>query len=141
MLDEVELMKYHNDFVDITDENLNLSVLIDKVRTEDSGAICTFSGTTRNYFVVDGIKRKVVSLEYESYTPMAIKEMQKTVKLARTKFQDINKIAVQHKIGKCLVGEESVCIAMSLKGRVPFGKKRSMKTVHLTGKKIVNVAI
>lgn len=37
-------------YVEVTPESLNLSTLVEFVRSEEAGAIATFSGTTRNNF-------------------------------------------------------------------------------------------
>lgn len=72
------------------------------------GAISTFLGTTR-----DSFKGKTVSsLSYESYVPMALKELSKLCTEAKVK-HNVHRIAVQHVLGDCQVGEVSVVIAAS----------------------------
>lgn len=90
--------------------------------------------------LVDGKRKAVETLEYEAYTSMAIKETQKIINEARTKFINLKNILVYHKLGSCPVGSTSVFIGVSschrqdglqavaylidtLKARVPIWKK------------------
>ncbi|KAJ3330272.1 Molybdopterin synthase catalytic subunit [Blyttiomyces sp. JEL0837] len=92
---------------------INLQDLVNKVRDDGCGAISTFSGTTRDYFVVNGIRKRVLRLEYSAYVPMAIKELEKLSNEARKTWPSLHGIAITHRIGVVPVGEESVVIAIS----------------------------
>jgi molybdopterin synthase catalytic subunit len=72
------------------------------------GAISTFLGTTRDSFNGKAVSR----LSYEGYVPMAVKELDKLCREAKTKY-NVHRIAVQHVLGDCPVGEVSVIIAAS----------------------------
>jgi molybdopterin synthase catalytic subunit len=72
------------------------------------GAISTFVGTTRDSFNGKAVSR----LSYEGYVPMAVKELDKLCREAKTKY-NVHRIAVQHVLGDCPVGEVSVIIAAS----------------------------
>jgi len=123
------------DFVDIQETTLSLENIISKVQSPQAGAISTFSGTTRDNF--NG--KKVIKLEYEAYTPMALKEMKAICDQIRAKWNVIH-IALVHKIGEVPIGETSVLVAVSsahrrdslqavefgidtIKSRVPIWKK------------------
>lgn len=124
-----------DDYVHITNDKLSLEDLATRVQANSAGAIATFSGTTRDNF--NG--KKVVQLEYEAYTPMALKELHAICDRMREKWRLI-KIALVHRIGIVPVGESSVIVATSsahrkealeaaqyaideLKARVPIWKK------------------
>jgi molybdopterin synthase catalytic subunit len=91
---------------------VNRAIDVDGVRrsvlSPSAGGIDIFIGTTRNHS--DG--RKVLSLEYEAYEPMAIAVLNKIERTAREKWP-IENIAIVHRIGKVEIGEASVVIAVS----------------------------
>ncbi len=94
--------------VQITTSPINIELVIDSVRTPESGGIDTFIGTTRNHS-----KGRVVSaLEYEAYEPMALQVMERIVEEAQSRWP-VQKIAVIHRIGRVEVGQASVVIAVS----------------------------
>jgi molybdopterin synthase catalytic subunit len=67
-----------------------------------------FIGTTRDHS--DG--KKVLSLEYEAYEPMATAVLHEIERTARARWP-IENIAIVHRIGKVEIGEASVVIAVS----------------------------
>jgi molybdopterin synthase catalytic subunit len=74
-----------------------------------SGAVSTFVGITRDNFQ----GKKVAKLSYESYVPMAVKELKKLCQDACTKYTSVQKIAAVHILGDCPVGQPSVILAAS----------------------------
>jgi molybdopterin synthase catalytic subunit len=104
-----EVWSNENDYLKITEEPLNILEITQLVERETAGAIASFIGTTRNTF--EG--KTVVLLEYESYIPMALKEMAKLCKEAREKWPDLQGVAVYHRIGKVPVKEASVVVTVS----------------------------
>lgn len=52
-------------------------------------------GTTRNNFN----NKEVLQLEYEAYIPMASQELKKICQLIRSKWPDVEHIAIYHRIG------------------------------------------
>lgn len=120
----------------LTRDTLNVGVISDLVTAGSCGAISIFVGTTRDNFE----DKKVVSLEYEAYEPMALKEMEGICGQLRQRWPDIVNIAIYHRLGLVPVSEASVVIAVSsphrksaleavssaiedLKKRVPIWKK------------------
>ena len=78
------------------------------VEVTQSGAVNIFIGTVR-----DNTKgRKVTHLEYEAYDPMAIKEMEKVIDRAASKW-DVNGAVIIHRKGTLYPGESAVLIAVS----------------------------
>jgi molybdopterin synthase catalytic subunit len=63
-----------NDFykVEVTGNPLDINAYVSFVSSPAAGAVSTFSGVTRDNF--DG--KAVVRLEYEAYTPMAVKKLE-----------------------------------------------------------------
>jgi len=74
----------------------------------DCGGIVSFIGTVRN--ATNG--KSVVRLEFESFVPMAIKELDK---IADTIFENwpVKKLAIHHRVGNLEIGEVAVVIAIA----------------------------
>ena len=72
------------------------------------GGIVTFVGTVRNQTQGRGVLR----LDFESYVPMAIKEMKKIAVEAMEKF-GVLRISMHHRVGSLKVGELAVVISVS----------------------------
>ena len=98
--------------IKITSEKLDLEECYRFVTDNSCGGISAFIGVVRN----DTQGKKVTQLDFSSYKPMAIKEMQKIAMLALDKF-DIQKIAIQHAEGMLQVGAIPVIITASAKHR------------------------
>jgi molybdopterin synthase catalytic subunit/molybdopterin converting factor small subunit len=119
----------------LSDEPVSLDRVVEEVRSDDAGAIATFTGTTR----VHSRGRTVTHLDYEAYEGMAERVMEEIAESLRAKYQ-LTAIAIHHRIGRVSIGETSVVIAVSaphrqdalgackdaideLKERVPLWKK------------------
>jgi molybdopterin synthase catalytic subunit len=119
----------------LSDEPLSLDRVVDEVRSDDAGAIATFTGTTR----VHSRGRTVTHLDYEAYEGMAERVMEEIADALRARYE-LTAIAIHHRVGRVSIGETSVVIAVSaphrqnalaackdaideLKERVPLWKK------------------
>jgi len=119
----------------LSDEPLSLDLVVDDVRSDEAGAIATFTGTTRER----SRGRSVTHLDYEAYEGMAEKVMEEIADGLRARYE-LTAIAIHHRIGRVTIGETSVVIAVSaphrqdalaackdaideLKERVPLWKK------------------
>jgi MoaE-MoaD fusion protein len=119
----------------LLDAPLSLDAAVDEVRSDEAGAIATFTGTTR----VESRGRQVRHLDYEAYEGMAEQVMAQIAAELRERY-DILEIAIHHRTGRVDIGEASVVIAVSakhrqdalaackdaidtLKGQVPLWKK------------------
>lgn len=108
-----------------------------------SGGSCVFVGTVREF--TDN--EEVVSLEFEAYTTMALKEMEKIATEAAEKWK-LNKVIIRHAVGVkqveapvVIVGASSAhrdaCFAAcrylidTLKERVPIWKKEVFKNTSV----------
>ena len=98
--------------IKITQEKLNLQECYDFVTDASCGGISAFVGTVRN----DTQGKEVQQLDFSTYKPMAIKEMQKIADQALEKFP-IVKIAIHHAEGMLQIGAIPVIITVSSKHR------------------------
>ncbi len=94
--------------IKITTNKLNLQDCYDFVQDNSCGGIALFVGTVRNLTK----EKEVTLLDFSTYKPMAIKEMQKIADLALKKFE-IYKIAIHHAEGKLQIGTIPVIITVS----------------------------
>lgn len=97
------------DFIEITENELQVDKISAQVTMESTGATSLFVGTTRDNFQ----GKKVVKLEYEAYTPMAKKKLQELCNRVRVKWPEICHIAVYHRLGPVGPCQASVIIAIS----------------------------
>ena len=97
------------DLIQITNNRLDVAAISASVTDPGTGATSLFVGTTRDNFQ----GRKVVRLEYEAYEGMARKELDKLCQQVRSKWPQVHKIAIQHRLGVVEVTEASVVIAVS----------------------------
>ena len=121
--------------IQIVDKNIDVVELLASVSVPEAGGIDMFLGTTRNH----SKGKKVVRLEYEAYSPMALRMMSEIESEIRKRW-NIQKISMVHRIGVVAIMEASVAIAVSaahrkeafeacryaideLKKRVPIWKK------------------
>jgi len=119
----------------LSDEPLSLERVVDEVRSDEAGAIATFTGTTR----VHSRGRVVTHLDYEAYEGMAERVMAEIAEGLHARYE-LCAVAIHHRIGRVGIGETSVMIAVSsahrqaalaacqdaideLKERVPLWKK------------------
>lgn len=98
--------------VKISAEKLNLQECYRFVEDDACGGIVAFVGTVRN----DTEGKEVKQLDFSTYKPMAIKEMQKIANKALADF-DIKKIAIHHAEGMLQIGDVPVIITTSAKHR------------------------
>ena len=98
--------------IKITSEKLDLNECYNFVTDASCGGISAFIGTVRN----DTQGKEVIQLDFSTYKPMALKEMQKIADLALDKF-DIKKICIHHAEGMLQISEVPVIITASSKHR------------------------
>jgi len=98
-----------SNLIEIVDRLINLDELVKFCTSPTAGAISTFLGTTRNNF--NG--KEVLELEYEVYTPMAKKEMEKICVEARKRWPALEGLAMVHRVNVVPVSEASVVIVAS----------------------------
>jgi len=96
-----------NTSIKITSEKLSLEECYEFVTDDSCGGIVAFVGTVR-----DSTKSKdVTQLDFSTYKPMAIKEMQHIAEIAIKKFE-IKKMAIHHAEGMLQIGDTPVIITV-----------------------------
>jgi len=97
-----------NTSIKITSKKLDVNECYTFVADESCGGIAIFVGTVRN----STKNKEVTQLDFSTYKPMAIKELQKIADLALKKFE-IKKIAIHHAEGMLQIGDVPVIITVS----------------------------
>ena len=101
-----------NIHIAIREKVLNIRDIVSHINSDSTGAENIFVGKVRDHSNGQTIKK----LEYSAYVPMAEKELLAIAEEALKKF-DIDKIAIEHRIGLLAIGEVAVCIAVSARHR------------------------
>jgi len=73
-----------------------------------NGAVVVMSGMVRNK--TDG--KAVVALEYQAYEPMAWRVFAQIAADIRQSWSDVNRVVIHHRIGRLIIGEISVLVAV-----------------------------
>ena len=119
----------------LSDDPLSLDRVVEEVRSDEAGAIATFTGTTR----IQSRGRTVTHLDYEAYEGMAERVMAEIAESLQARYS-LTAVAIHHRVGRVGIGDTSVVIAVSaphrqdalaackdaideLKERVPLWKK------------------
>lgn len=100
--------------IQILEVDLAAEKCIDFVQSDSAGGHVIFIGTVRDH--TKG--RQVIKLDFESYLPMALKEMQKICDQIHVMWPEILKISMHHRVGSLAIGEVPVIIAVSAAHRV-----------------------
>lgn len=95
-------------FTKITLAPLSLTGVYQLADNPHNGAIVTMRGTVRCQ--TEG--KQVKYLEYQAYEPMAIEIFKQIASNLVNKYSDINSIVIPHRIGKLLIGDISVLVAV-----------------------------
>jgi len=99
-----------DDWVAVTGEALPLAEMLAWATRPSCGAVVTFSGTVRDHAPGrDG----VVSLEYEVFEKQAMTQLAAVVRAARSRWPEVERIAVLHRSGVLSVGEASVVVVVA----------------------------
>ncbi|MTB52555.1 molybdenum cofactor biosynthesis protein MoaE [Lewinella sp. W8] len=94
--------------IDLSDSPLSVDHCYGKVQDPSCGGICLFVGTIRNHSKGE----PVVRLEFDSYAPMALKEMRRIAGQAKEQF-GLTSVVLHHRVGKLAIGDIAVIIAVS----------------------------
>ncbi len=92
----------------LTDAPIDSQMLIKEVMRASDGACLVFEGVVRDQH--EG--KKVQSIFYDAYRPMAEKEIARIINDINTQFPQVA-VAVLHRLGVLEVGEASIVIACS----------------------------
>jgi MoaE-MoaD fusion protein len=101
------------DFYELTNEPIDNATVSRRVVPAECGATVTLDGYARRFTKQkDGTVRETEYLVYESYEPMALKEMAKIVERAKGEFE-ISHVGIVHRLGRLEIGETSVVISVA----------------------------
>ncbi len=92
----------------LTTDVLDPRAVEELVRTDEDGAVCTFTGVVRNH--AEG--HAVTDMDYEAYPGMAEAEMARIARDAVERF-GVTAVAAVHRLGRLRVGEASVVVSVS----------------------------
>jgi molybdopterin synthase catalytic subunit len=98
------------DAVELRDTSLDVGDVLSAFSDGGAGAIGIFLGVTRAEKNQAG--QNLLALEYEAYRDMAVSQIQKLASEARIKWPII-RLVVLHRLGRVMVGQPSVLIAVS----------------------------
>jgi molybdopterin synthase catalytic subunit len=101
-------------FAAITDEPLDASVLADRVRRPDCGAVVTFEGVTRS----PNAGRDVLRLEYEAFESRAVAQLE-AIGTEVAAAHGAAAAAIVHRTGSVAPGEPSVVVVVAAGHRGP----------------------
>lgn len=94
----------------ITEEPLDMDLLLAQITLPSTGAACVFSGMVRAITRRDD-PHETVYLEYETYQPMAEAKMRQVAEEIRQRWPTVEGIAIVQRIGKLNPGTPTVLIA------------------------------
>lgn len=94
--------------IEITDAPIDHAALVEAIRSDQAGAVCSFLGTVRE---MTG-DRQTVALDYEAYPGMALKGLRDLDAEARRRWPILG-LALVHRVGRLDLGEISVVVAVS----------------------------
>jgi len=97
------------DWIEITTGPLSEHAVMDAVSAAGAGGIVLFSGVVRDH----SGGRRVKFLEYEAHAPMAEAKMREIVATVRGRWPDVIGVAMVHRVGRLMIGESSVMIAVA----------------------------
>ena len=93
----------------VTEEVLSADAIARMVTVPEAGGVVVFLGVVRN----ETAGRRVVALEYEAHVPMAEAKLKEIGEGVYGRWPGVRNVVILHRIGRLLVGEASVAIAVS----------------------------
>ena len=99
--------------IEITETPISPERVIEKVKTDSSGCVVTYVGLIRNR----SQDRPVLSVEYQDPDGSATSTLQEIANEAKNRWP-IENIAISHRIGKLMVGEVNLVVAVASAHRV-----------------------
>jgi molybdopterin synthase catalytic subunit len=98
----------HSDYLKITYAPLKVAEVYQLADNAQNGAVVLMSGTVRNQTNGEPVKY----LEYQAYEPMAINIFQQISDRILQQWQQTNSVVIHHRLGKLMIGEISVLVAV-----------------------------
>ena len=97
-------------WVALTDEPLPITTAYEWSVLPGCGAVVLFSGTVRDH--AEG-RSGVTSLEYEAYAEEIVPRLAAIAQEARTRWPDVGRLALLHRVGRVELGASSVVVVAS----------------------------
>lgn len=94
--------------VELTRKRIDASVLMERLKHPEDGAVVVFEGIVRN----NSRGRRTLYLDYEAYEEMARKQLDELAAQVLRRFQ-VREVAIVHRLGRLEIGETSVAIVVS----------------------------
>ena len=100
----------------ITGEKIEVNTILEKITLPTTGGICTFIGTVRG-LTSRGLAHKTERLEYEAYQAMAEAKIRQICDEIRSRWKNIEGMAIVQRVGSLKPGEISVIVACAASHR------------------------
>ncbi len=110
MLTPLSIPENGNDWTGLTDAPLPVEEASRWVVQPSCGAVVVFSGTARDNSVG---RQEVTSLAFEAYESQVVPRLDELIVRARTKWPDIGRMVMLHRVGVVPVTEAAVVVAVS----------------------------
>ena len=94
--------------VELTQDRIDAEGIVTQMKAGADGAVCVFDGIVRD----NTRERKTLYLDYEAYSEMALEQMRGLAADAVARF-GVREVAMVHRLGRLMVGETSVLIAVA----------------------------
>lgn len=107
-------MTDQHDWLEVTDAPLPVADVVTWVVQPSCGAVAVFCGTVRDRSCG---RPGVVGLEYEAYPGPVESRLASLADVARSRWPEIGRVALLHRVGSLEVGEVSVVVAVSTPSR------------------------
>jgi molybdopterin synthase catalytic subunit/molybdopterin converting factor small subunit len=89
-------------------ESIDASAIERSIKSGADGAVCVFDGIVRD----NSRGRRTLHLDYEAYEEMALQQMH-LLRAEAIEHFDVRDVAIVHRLGRLVVGETSVFIAVA----------------------------
>lgn len=102
--------------VRVADAELDLNDLVAQITLPSTGAACIFTGVVRGV-TERGDAHRTIRLEYEAYVPMAEEKMRQVAAEIRSRWTDVEGVAIVQRTGVLWPGTPTVLIACTASHR------------------------
>jgi molybdopterin synthase catalytic subunit len=93
---------------EVTGDVVSVDEVVSRLADPANGAVVTFVGVVRGS--TDG--RETLYLEYEAYPEMAVKTLRQVGEEVQSRWPEVRRVAIVHRMGHLEVGETAVVIAL-----------------------------
>ena len=96
--------------ISLVDREININSIVEKITLDTTGAACVFTGIVRGV-TTRGTPHVTNELEYEAYKLMAITKLDQISSEIRSRWSEVEGIAIVQRVGKLTPGMVTVVIA------------------------------